>query len=342
MWSYGHTAVTMPKVTIQDIAKAANVSKSTVSRVLNGTATVAPAKKQAVLEATDRLGFKPNQMAQNLARGRSMTIGVLTQLIGSPFYDTVAQGVIAGLSGTGYSPIFVDGQWQQDEELVGIRALLGRQVDGLVLIGGDVSADDITELCGDLPTVVVARQLPGDQHNCVYMDNVDGGYQATKHLIEHGHRDIAIICGLAHHPDAVDRLSGYKQALGEADMAPRDELILSGDFSADSGIRAVEQLYEDGTRFSAIFASNDIMAFGARLQLSRLGLEVPGDVSLVGFDDQMESAYMTPPLTTVHQPAREMGAEATKAVLAVIGGDSIESHRVVGELTVRESVGRRA
>jgi len=330
----------MKKVTILDIAKAANVSKSTVSRVLNGTAAVASDKKRAVLDATDRLGFKPNVVARSLARGRSMTIGVLTQIIGSPFYDTIAQGVIAGLSGSGYSPIFVDGQWQQDEEVVGIRALLGRQVDGLVLIGGDVPAEEIVELCGDLPTVIVARQLPDDVHNCVFMDNVDGGFQATKHLIEHGHRDIAIIKGLAHHADALDRFAGYRQALKEAGIPVRDELVLDGDFSADSGVDAVEQMHHRGITFSAIFAANDMTAFGARLALSRLGIEVPGQVSLVGFDNQMESAYTTPPLTTMHQPARQMGAEATKAVLAMIDGEPFESRRYGGRLVVRESVSR--
>ncbi len=330
----------MNKVTILDIAKAANVSKSTVSRVLNGTASVASAKKRAVLEATNRLGFKPNVVARSLARGRSMTIGVLTQIIGSPFYDTIAQGVIAGLSGSGYSPIFVDGQWQQDEEVVGIRALLGRQVDGLVLIGGDVPAEEILDLCGDLPTVIAARQLPDKFHNCVFMDNVDGGFQATKHLIEHGHRDIAIIKGLAHHADALDRFAGYRKALEEAGIPLRDELVLDGDFSAESGVAAVEQLHDRGVRFSAIFAANDIMAFGARLALSRFEIDVPSQVSLVGFDNQMESAYTTPPLTTMHQPAREMGAEATKAVLAMIKGEPFETRRYGGRLVARESVSR--
>lgn len=328
----------MSKVTIQDIARAANVSKSTVSRVLNGTAAVAADKKQAVLDATSRLGFKPNAMARNLARGRSMTIGVLTQLIGSPFYDTVAQGVIAGLSGTGYSPIFVDGQWQSDEALEGIHALLDRQVDGLVLIGGDVPGDEISELCANIPTVIAARELPDSQHTCVFMDNIDGGYQATRHLIEYGHRDIAIIRGLSHHPDAIDRFAGYSQALDEAGIQLRDELVIDGDFSADSGIGAVQQLYSRGTTFTAIFAGNDMTAFGARLQLSRMNLDVPNDVSLVGFDNQMESAYVTPPLTTIHQPAREMGAAATDAVLAMLNNEPIESRRVTGKLIKRDSV----
>ena len=147
----------MSNVTIQDIAEAAGVSKSTVSRVLNGTASVNPAKHDAVMEATRRLGFRPNVLARSLASGKSLTIGVLTQLIGSPFYDTIAQGVIARLGGTRYSPIFVDGQLQRDQQLDGVRALIGRQVDGMLLIGGDVTDNEITDLCGQIPVAVVAR-----------------------------------------------------------------------------------------------------------------------------------------------------------------------------------------
>ena len=126
------------------------------------------------------------------------------------------------------------------------------------------------------------------------MDNVDGGYQATKHLIEHGHRRIAMIRGLEHHPDAVDRYQGYQQALAEAEIEFRPELVVDGDFSAESGLNCVQDLLSQSTKFTAIFAANDITAFGARLALYRRNVRVPEDVSLVGFDDQMESAWMTP------------------------------------------------
>lgn len=328
----------MNKVTIHDIARESGVSKSTVSRVLNGTAAVHPDKKRAVLEATERLGFQPNPVASSLARGRSMTIGVLTQLMGTPFYDAISQGVIAALNDTSYSPIFVDGQWQKGEEIDAIRALLGRRVDGLVLVGGSVPGDEIADLCEDLPTVVVARNLPGDRNHCIYVDNVEGGYFATKHLIENGHKDIAIILGLEHHHDANDRFEGYKQALDEAGIELRSELVQRGDFSADSGIRVIDELIACKEKFTAVFAANDLTAYGVRLALHRHGLDVPGDISLVGFDDQLESAYVTPPLTTVYQPAREMGNQASQALLKMIEGESFSSTCVHSKLVVRESV----
>ena len=330
----------MNKVTIDDIASLAGVSKSTVSRVLNGTASVHPDKCKAVMEATKQLGFQPNFVARSLASGRSMTIGVLTHLMGSPFYDTIAQGVVARLSGTGYSPIFVDGQWQRAHAIDAIRALVGRLVDGLVLIGGDVPDDEITELCGRIPTVVVARNLAESEHHCVWMDNVDGGFQATKHLIDHGHRRIAIVRGQPHHPDTTDRLEGYQNALREHGISFDGSLVLDGDYSAESGFRCVEQLLDTTTDVTAIFAMNDMMAFGARLALHRHGARVPDDVSLIGFDDQMEASYTIPPLTTVRQPAREMGESAANAVLAMISGESTATVGLRAQLIERESVSR--
>lgn len=328
----------MKQVTIQDIARVAGVSKSTVSRVLNGTVAVHPDKRDAVLDATKRLGFKPNVFARSLARGNSMTIGVLTQLIGSPFYDTIAQGVIAGLGDSGYSPLFADGQLQKSKEIEAVRALIGRQVDGLVLIGGGVPGDEIVDLRGELPTVIVARQLASDRHHCISMDNIDAASQATQYLIERGHRKIAVICGLKHHTDTRDRLSGFQQAMRENDLPIEPHLILDGDFSAESGQRCIEQLLARSESFTAVFAFNDMMAFGARLALYRREIRVPHDVSLIGFDDQMEAAFTTPPLTTVRQPARKMGEQAARSVLAMIQGQTTDSEPIRGTLIERESV----
>ena len=327
----------MGKVTIQDIARVAGVSKSTVSRVLNGSAPVHPGKRDSVLDAITRLGFQPDIVAQSLANGRSMTFGVLTQIMGSPFYDTIAQGVIVGLESTGYSPIFADGQWETDKQREAIRALLGRRVDGLFLIGGDVPADQILDMCGDIPTVIVARRLRAP-HVCVHIDNVAGGYMATQHLIDHGHTRIAIIEGLEEHPDARGRSNGYHSALREAGIPSAPELILGGDFSAESGERAANQLIESGIPFTAIVCANDMTALGARLALYRHGLRVPDDVSLVGYDNQKEVAFMTPPLTTIHQPARKMGMTAAATMLTLIAEEFAESSMVVPELIVRESV----
>ena len=328
------------ETTIQDIAEHANVSKSTVSRVLNKSATVNEVKRSAVLAAMKALGFEPNVVARSLAGGRSMTLGVLTQNIGSPFYDALSQGVIHGLAGSGYSPIFVDGQWQQSTETEQIRTLLGRRVDGLLLIGGDVPVEQLNDLRDRLPTIVVARQLADWDHQCIHVDNVQAGYEATKHLIDFGHKRIALLRGIKEHPDATHRFEGYVKALSEAGIEFDSDLVFQGDFSAQSGVVAVNSLISRGIYFTAVFAANDMVAFGARLALHRHGLRVSEDVSLVGFDDQAESAFAIPPLTTMRQPAVEMGEAAASALVKLIHGEPYELPSLPVELQRRESVAR--
>ena len=329
------------KATIQDIADHAKVSKATVSRVLNNRASVNETKRKAVLASMRQLGFRPNMFARGLASGQSMTIGVVTQNIGSPYYDMVTQGVINGLGGSGYSPIFVDGQWQAGTGAEVIRTLVGRQVDGLLVVGGDVPVDELNDLRERLPTVVVGRSIQGWDDQCIYIDNFDASYQATKYLIDFGHRQIAIVTGLSHHPDAVQRFEGYQKALGDHGIAYDPDLVYQGNFSGQSGVLAVNSLLTKGKNFTAVFCANDMVAFGARLALYKQGLRVPEEVSIIGFDDQAESAFMTPPLTTVHQPATEMGALAAEAIVQLIRGERCELPSTMpAKLQIRESVAR--
>lgn len=328
------------ETTIQDIANHARVSKSTVSRVLNKSTPVNEDKRTAVLEAMQTLGFEPNLVARSLAGGRSMTLGVLTQNIGSPFYDALAKGVIRGLAGSGYSPLFVDGQWQQSNEMESIRTLIGRRVDGLLLIGGNVPVDQLNELRQTLPTIVVGRELVGWENQCIHVDNVQAGYAATKHLISHGHERIALLRGIKEHPDAIQRFEGYVKAIEEAGIGFDSDLIYQGDFSGQSGVMAVNSLISKSIHFTAIFAANDIVAFGARLALSRHGLRVPEDISLIGFDDQAEAAFATPPLTTMKQPAVEMGEAAAQSLVKLIDNEEYELACIPVELQIRESVAR--
>lgn len=330
-----------PTVTIQDIANKASVSKSTVSRVLNNTTPVNEKKRVAVLSAMEQLEYRPNHFARGLAGGSSMTIGVVTQNIGSPFYDSVTQGVISGLNGKDYSPIFADGQWSIEIEAAAIRTLLNRQVDGLILIGGKLSADNLNALVGEKPTVLVAQSLPGWESRSIRIDNVEAAFKATQFLIELGHREIAHITGISDHADAVDRLAGYKQALQANNIEINQALIAEGNFSSQSGVLAAEFLLSQAKSFSAIFAANDEMACGARLALYRRGIRVPEDVSIIGFDNQPAAAFLTPPLTTVAQPARGMGAAAAEMILQQLRGDSTEPPEFPVQIVVRESVMRR-
>jgi len=326
--------------TIQDIAERAKVSKSTVSRVLNDKSVVNEQTRSTVLAAMKSLGYEPNIFARGLASGRSMTVGVVTQNIGSPFYDTVMQGIIKGFAGTGYSPIFVDGQWEERTELKAIRTLLGRKVDGLLLLSGDYPDEQLDQLKKQLPTIVVGTDLPGWENQCVFIDNVGAAYDATRHLLNFGHRNIAFVRGIPHHQDAQRRFHGYTKALDDAGIEVDPDLILESDFTAQSGLLAINTLLLRGKPFTAVFCANDMVAYGVRLGLYRQGIRVPDDVSLLGFDDQAESAVTTPPLTTVRQPAAEMGALAAGALVDLMRGKSRELPVLKAELQIRESVAR--
>jgi LacI family transcriptional regulator len=329
------------KITIQDIAAHAQVSISTVSRVLNRTAPVAEETRQRVLGIIEDLGYQPNLSAQRLAGGQSWTIGVLTQLIGSPFYDVILRGILRGIDGSGYSPLFADGRWKAENDINALNMFMQHQVDGLILLNGHAPEDALVDVAREIPLLVIGRNIPRLKDQCLPFDDYEAALKATQYLVEAGHRRIAHITGLLSHEDALDRRNGYLQALADAGLEADPDLILEGDFTEPSGVMAVEMLLMRGHFFSAIFAANDQMAFGARLALYRRGLRVPDDVSLVGFDDQAPSAYMIPPLTTIRRPPLEIGETAAKALLSMMQGKPVTLPKFQSELVIRESVSRR-
>ncbi len=327
--------------TILDIAKRAGVSPSTVSRIINGTSPVAPEKHAAVMDAIKRLNYRPNSAAQQLVRGRSGTIGVLTQHQGSPFFAEMQLGIERGLIGSMYTSVFVSGQWHLQEELAGLNRLVERQVEALIVIGGSIPDEYLLELADSHPLLCIARSVPGIRS--IAIDNFKAAHAAVSYLIQMGHQSIVHITGLLSHNDAVERLNGYRQAITDAGLKIRPELIIEGDYTEASGVLAIERLFSGSSRqvFSAIFGGNDQIAAGARLALYRRGVRVPQDVSLIGFDDQRWSEYMTPPLTTIRQPAYQMGYSAVQTVLGLLNDQEIDLPTFEAELVIRESVAMR-
>lgn len=327
-------------VTLEQVAELAGVSPSTVSRILNGTAAVSQAKKDAVQAAIQELGFRPNPVARGLAGGRTLSIGVVTQIISSPFYGEALLGIERELERAGYVPLFVSGNWNEDDERKAIETLLSRRVDGIIVLAGLLKDEALLALTASLPTVVVGRQLTGPQLYSFRFDNRLGARAATQHLIEQGHRRIAFIAGDLVHDDAVDRQQGYFEALATAGIAVDQNLIVQSDYTEAGGMQAVSRLLERDARFTAMFCSNDQMAIGACLGLHRRNLRVPDDVSLVGFDDLIMARYAMPPLTTVRQSVYEMGSEAAMAMLKLLNGGSPNVQLPAPELVVRESTRR--
>lgn len=327
-------------MTIEMVAKEAGVSPSTVSRILNGTAVVSEAKKKSVEDAVAKLGFVPNPMARGLAGGRTFSVGVITQSMDSPFYGPALRGIEDTLDPAGYSPLFVSGNWQASAEARCIDILLSRRVDGIIVLTGRLTDAALKACAKKVPVVVTGRNLKAADLFSLNFDNLEGARLATRHLIDLGHTQIAFISGDPQHPDAIQRLAGYKLALEQAAIAFQPALVVQGEYNEDSGLQAVSRLMATQQRFTAVFAANDQMAVGAAHGLLRQGMRVPADVSLVGFDDLPNSLYAFPPLTTVHQPAYEMGQLAAEAMLKLLAGAKPQLQVPAPRLIERESCRR--
>jgi LacI family transcriptional regulator len=324
-------------VTLGMVAQEAGVSPATVSRILNGTATVSPAKQAAVDAAIKKFGFRPNPVARGLAGGRTLSVGVLTQTLDSPFYGEALRGIEDKLERAGYIPVFVSGHWQEREERKALEALLSRRVDGVIVLAGRLSNAALKSYAKTLPLVVVGRDLKGPRLFSLCFDNQAGAELATRHLIDQGHRRIAFIGGDPAHQDAQERQAGYVAALASAGLAPDPALMLTGDYTEMGGLDAVNRLLQSQQAFSALFAANDQTAIGASLGLYRHGLRVPDDVSLVGFDDLSLARFSIPPLTTVRQSVYEMGAQAASAMLDLLAGTPPVADLPQPQLVPRES-----
>ncbi len=324
-------------VTLGRVAEASGVSPSTVSRILNGTAIVSPEKRAAVDRAIAELGFVPNPVARGLAGGRTLSVGVVTQSIDSPFYGVALRGIEETLDAAGYSPLFVSGHWDVAVEKRCIDTLLARRVDGLIILNGRMGDAALKALAKNLPVVVTGRTLKTPGLCALDYNNIEGARLATQHLIELGHRHIAHLSGDIEHPDARERLAGYRAALEAAGLTYRPELVETGLYFEAGGRIATEHLLERGLPFTALFAGNDQMAFGAAVALHKRGLHVPDDVSLVGFDDLALAAHMAPPLTTVHQASMELGLTAARSLLALLNDEKPKLALPEPRLIVRDS-----
>lgn len=324
-------------VTLDQVARLAGVSPSTVSRILNGTAMVSEVKRLSVEKAVADLGFVPNPMARGLAGGRTLSIGVITQAIDSPFYGMALSGIEQELDQAGYSALYVSGHWDAKAEAKCIDVLRSRRVDGIIVLSGRLSDQALRACAKTIPVVVTGRALKASGLFSLNFDSFEGGRLATQHLIDQGHRHIAFVAGAPNHPDASERFRGYRAALESAGFDFDPGLAMPGNFREESGLQAVNQLIERQQKFTALFAANDQMAFGAAVGLHRHGLRVPQDVALIGFDDQPMASYFVPPLSSIHESAYELGCLAAKSMLQMLNTSPPTGQVPAPQLVVRES-----
>ncbi len=323
---------------IRDVARLAGVSYQTVSRVLNDSPNIRPATKQRVLDVINELGFRPNQAARTLVTSRSRTIGVLTSQ--TAFYGptTSLHAIEQAAREAGYL-ISTTSLATSDRAAIldGLQHLMSQAIEGLVVIAPQVTVlDAVKELAFNVPLVTL-DSTDRDAARSLAVDQFAGARLATRHLIDLGHEEIVHVAGPQDWIEAEARMRGFLQEIGDADLRTHPPIL--GDWTADFGHHAGRQLarFRD---FTAVFAANDQMALGLMHAFREAGLNVPGDVSVVGFDDIPESAHFWPPLTTVHQDFAELGRRAIRLLLGELGTDSDDAgHRIVPELVIRESTG---
>ncbi len=309
--------------TIRDVSQLAKVSQATVSRVLTGSAVVSPTKRAAVLAAIEQLGYQPNTFARSLATNRSYAIGAMVSELSSTVYGEIIRGIETVTEECGLQMVVASGHAREDAERGAFEFLSERRTDALI-VQADVTPDDDLAAWvrdSDLPVIVIGRHIPAVAERCVYLDNVEGGALATRHLLERGHRRIAHVTGLMHLADGSDRCAGYRYALAEQGLPFEEALVAEGDFVEEGGYRAMQLLLQRDAGFTAVFAANDQSAAGALKALRDAGRRVPEDISLVGFDDLIIAHYLYPALTTVRQPFAEMGQAAARLALAALGVD---------------------
>lgn len=328
--------------TIQDVARKANVSAATVSRVLSSPERVSESTRERVQAAVDATGYTINQAARSLRLRNARTILMAAPNIGNPYYSIVLDAVIRAASERGYSVLVATriggdpNRWLADY-------LLSNRADGLLLFDGSLNTFGINggEQGPNLPLVAAYDEIPDPRVNSVLVDNRAAANRATRHLIELGHTRIGHLMSPSRNQSNHERRIGFEQAMQEAGLPIRPEWMIQGDHNLGTGIAAGEHLLAQSQLPTAMFCGNDEMAIGMIHRLRLAGIECPRDLSVIGFDDVAVAAYFAPPLTTMRQPREDIGRVATTTLIDIIEGEIPAGEPVHitlrAELVVRES-----
>lgn len=333
-------------ITIEQIAEIAQVSRSTVSRVLNNHPNVRPAVRERVQRVMREQNYAPHAAARSLASNASNIIAVViprsaATIFSEPFFPLVIQGISEAVNAQQYFLMLSMIRTEQEQEFYK-RILCGRQFDGVIMLSSDVDDPILPLLNKDRTPLVLVGSHPYFQDiSWVDVTNIEGAHTAIWHLINLGHRRIATIVGPMQMSVSVDRRDGYKRALLEAGLPVNPKLIVEGDFSQESGYAAMQYLLSLDEPPSAVFTASDTMAVGAVRAIRDAGLTVPGDIALVGFDDMSVATLIDPPLTTIHQPVVEMGHKAVEVLFELIKQPDLPPRHLLlpTNLVIRQSCG---
>lgn len=335
----------MARTTIKDIANKAGVSVTTVSLVLNGKEhRIAQETKRKIVDIANELDYRPNQLAVGLITKRTNTLGLILPDISNSFFGELAKGAEKTASENNYNIILCNTNDTAEKDYQYLNILLDRGVDGVILVPSGRGKDETTPRCFSLleksqkAFVLADRIKPGDRYSGVTLDQEEGGFIATDYLIQNGHQKIGCITGPLGMLNAYLRYQGYKKALEKANIKYNSKLVLEGNYHIEDGVELSKKLFDFGV--TAIFACNDLMAYGVYQSAVREGIKVPEELSIVGFDDIFFSQFSEVPFTTIHQPAYEIGSTAVEQVLDLITGKKKKNEKKIfkPELIIRDSV----
>ncbi|HRR90894.1 MAG TPA: LacI family DNA-binding transcriptional regulator [bacterium] len=331
----------MRRVNIQEVAKEAGVSPSTVSRALNGFPGISEKTRERIVEIARKLNYRPNYRGQILTTQNTKNIGLLITDITNPFFPELVMGAEEYASKSGYTVLLGNTSESEEKETNYLDFFSRGPVDGIIISASRVSNEHIIMLAEEgLPIVVINRILEHPKISYVSTDMEKGGYLATMHLLRLGHSKIAFINGPKHSEVSQRRLEGYKKALKEVGVDYNPDLISFNVPVSESGYKEAIKLLCTGEAPTAIFTYNDVMAFGVIKAAKELGIKIPEELSVVGFDDIFFSSFTDPPLTTIKQFKEELGRMAVELLFKLMEGER-ESLLIEPELIIRNTTSRR-
>jgi LacI family transcriptional regulator len=327
-------------ITIREVAESAGVSYATVSHVINNTRIVSPETRERVLAAMDALNYRPNMLARSLRQGKTNTLGLVLPDSANPFFAEISRSIEDEAFKKGYSVFLCNTELDTERELFYVDVLSKKQVDGIIFIAAGDQADSLDFLLHrNLPVVMIDRNVPSVELDAVLTDNQLGGFLATRHLLDLGHTRIACIAGPSSITPSSERIIGYRKALEQVGLPYNEDLVMRGDYHAQSGLEITHSILMMNPRPTAIFALNDLMALGALRAAAEAGCSVPKDLAVIGYDDLELSRFTNPPLSTIAQPKKEVGVQAVNLLIERITQKNRPPTRLVlpPELIVRRS-----